>query len=48
MIYKNIEDFEQAICEGLIHTTDINTSASILRKWYESMTDYFKIKILWI
>ena len=46
MIYKNIEDFEQAICEGLIHTTDINTSASILRKWYESMTDYFKIKIL--
>ena len=46
MIYKNIENFVDAINEGLIHTYNINTSTSILKKWYNSMTKYFNIEIL--
>jgi hypothetical protein len=46
MIYKNIKKFVDAINEGLIRTHDINTSISILNKWYISMTNYFNIEIL--
>ena len=46
MIYKNIENFIDSINEGLIRTYDMNTSVSILKKWYNSMTNYFNISIL--
>jgi len=31
MIYKNIKDFENALCEGLILTHDIKTTVQILK-----------------
>lgn len=46
MIYKDINEFTNAINEGLIHTHDINTSISILKKWYTSMTNYCDIQLL--
>ena len=45
-MYKNIEDFVDAINEGLIHTYDMKTSIGILKKWYNSMTNYFNVEIL--
>jgi len=46
VIYKKIEDFESAICEGLIHTHNIESSVHMLSNWYEVMTKYFHIDIL--